>query len=100
MPLTNAVLADHLQPKHYHFSNECDLINKLVTGMTAKQFKLTHCVDNVRDALTANELVLMEKLQRQNTSLIELGFPYGERKNRLQLHVEKLAIEAHGSSHG
>lgn len=68
--------------------------------MTAKQFKLTHCVDNVRDALSANELVLMKKLQRQNTSLIELGFPYDERKTRLQLHVAKLAIEAHGSSHG
>jgi len=39
LPLTNAVQSAHTDPKFYHFSNECDLINRLVTGMPAKKFK-------------------------------------------------------------
>jgi Rha family phage regulatory protein len=29
----------HENPKPYHFSNECDMINRIVTGMSAKQFR-------------------------------------------------------------
>lgn len=37
-------LTDHIalikdEPKAYHFSNECDMINRLATGMSAKQFR-------------------------------------------------------------
>jgi hypothetical protein len=81
IPLTNAIQAAHTDPKHYHFSNECDLINRLVTGMPAKKFKQVRGIESVRDGLTAAELRMMDKLQMQNTSLIELGFSYEERKS-------------------
>lgn len=89
LPLTNAILDAHTEIKPYHFSNECDLINKLVTGMCAKKFKQVHGVDSVRDALTAAESQLMDKLQVHNTSLIELGFSYEARKDLLQKQADK-----------
>ena len=87
LPLTNAIQSAHEDPKFYHFSNECDLINRLVTGMSAKQFKKIHGLDNVRDGLTAAESQLMTKLQIQNTTLIEIGFSYDERKGLLSKQV-------------
>lgn len=96
LPLTNAIQSAHTDLKPYHFSNECDLINRLVTGLPAKTFKQVRGVDSVRDGLTAAESQLMDKLQAQNTSLIELGFSYDERKCLLQKQADKFlgAIEA------
>ncbi|WP_367155648.1 KilA-N domain-containing protein [Methylomonas sp. HYX-M1] len=84
LPMTNAIRAVHSELKPYHFSNECDMINRIVTGMTSKKFREVRGVESVRDALTAAQLQLLEKLQRQNTALIELGFGYEERKRMLQ----------------
>jgi len=89
LPLTNAIQAAHPDLKPYHFSNECDLINRLVTGMPAKKFKQARNIESVRDGLTAAELRLMDKLQMQNTSLIELGFSYEERKPLLMGQADK-----------
>ena len=87
LPLTNAIQSAHKDLKPYHFSNECDLVNRLVTGMPAKKFKEQHAIDSVRDGLTASESRLMDKLQRQNSSLIELGFGYGDRKRLLNKSI-------------
>lgn len=89
LPMTNAIQAAHTAPKFYHFSNECDLINQLVTGMSAKKFKQVRGIENVRDGLTAAESQLMDKLQAQNTSLIELGFDYDRRKELLGKQADK-----------
>ncbi len=88
LPMTTAIQSSHSEPKRHHFSNECDMLNRLVTGMTSKQFKAAHGVDSVRDALSAAQLQLMERLQRQNTSLIELGFSYDDRKRYLSESLE------------
>lgn len=37
--LTENIKLLHDHPKPYHFSNECDMINRIVTGMSAKQFR-------------------------------------------------------------
>ena len=89
LPLTNAIQAAHEDPKFYHYSNECDLINRLVTGMPAKKFKQVRGVEDVRDGLTATESQLMDRLQAQNTSLIELDFSYDERKELLGKQADK-----------
>ncbi len=89
LPLTNAIQAAHTAPKFYHFSNECDLINRLVTGLSAQKFKEARGIERVRDGLTAAELQLMNKLQVHNTSLIELGFSYEERKGLLEKQAGK-----------
>jgi len=91
LPLTDAIQAVHEKEESYNYSNEANLINKFVTGMTAKKFKVTYSVKNVRDALTAAQAQLMNKLQRHNSVLIEMGIDYHERKRLLQQVVDRAA---------
>jgi hypothetical protein len=97
LPMTNAIQAAHEEPKFYHFTNECDLINRLVTGMSSKQFKHNHDIDNVRDGLTAADAQLMTALQAQNTCLIELGFNYDYRRDLLKKQANKFNYLAGGA---
>ena len=83
LPMTNAVMHAHDPVKHYHFSNEADMINRIVLGMPAKEFRLKHGVECVRDALDAAQLTEINRLQIINTGLIEIGMDYNERKERL-----------------
>lgn len=92
LPLTNAIQAAHADLKLYHYSNECNLINRLVTGMSAKKFKQVRGIENVRDGLTAAESQLMNKLQVQNTSMIELGFSHEERKCIFMKQADKQSM--------
>lgn len=91
LPLTGAVQAAHEKDESYHYSNEANLINKLVTGMTTKKFKEINDVKCVRDALTAAQAQLMNKVQRHNSVLIEMGVDFHERKRLLQQLVDKAA---------
>lgn len=91
LPLTDAVQAAHEKDESHNYSNEANLINRLVTGMTAKKFKVTYNVKNVRDALTAAQAQLMNKVQRHNSVLIEMGVDYHERKRLLQQLVDRAA---------
>lgn len=83
LPMTEAVMNAHEDPKFYHYSNEADLINRVVLGMTAKQFKEENWADDVRDALTEYQLKEINRLQVVNTGLIEAGFAYADRKHYL-----------------
>lgn len=83
LPMTNAILNAHDQVKPHHFSNEADLINRIVLGIPSKKFKAEHCVSHVRDACTAAQLQDIKKLQAMNTSLIDLGMDYTTRKDVL-----------------
>jgi hypothetical protein len=91
LPLTDAIQAAHEKDESHNYSNEANLINKLVTGMTAKKFKVTYNVKNVRDALTAAQARLMNKVQRHNSVLIEMGVDYHEGKRLLQQVVDRAA---------
>ncbi|MDH5297861.1 MAG: KilA-N domain-containing protein [Desulfobulbaceae bacterium] len=84
LPMAEAIESAHDPAEHYHFSNEANLINRIVLGMTAKEFKEANGVENVRDACSGWQLSKIEKLQRINTGLIELGMGYEERKEALQ----------------
>lgn len=83
LPLTLAIQNDHDPAMFYHYSNEANMLNKIVTGMSAKKFKKVHGVESVRDAMDASQLKQMDKLQKINSSLIELGVDYEERKEQL-----------------
>lgn len=97
-PLTDAIQAAHTDPKPHHYINEIDMLNRLVTGLSAKQLKESRGVDNIRDALTADECRLMDKLQQYNAALIVMNFDYAERKNLLQQQADKAftLMEARG----
>jgi len=89
LPMTEAVMNAHEEPKFYHYSNEADLINRVVLGMTAKQFKEEHWVDDVRDALTERQLAEIKRLQIVNTGLIECDMSYADRKSVLANSYQK-----------
>ncbi len=82
--MTNAVLHAHDPAKQYHFSNEADMINKIVLGKSAKIFRAEHGIKNVRDFIDAAQLAEINRLQIINTGLIEIRLEYQQRKEHLQ----------------
>lgn len=87
--------------RHYLFSNEYDMINRIALGMTAKQYRERHGLDKaqpIRDHLTKCEIECIEHLQRVNSSLIDIGMDFDSRKcqlNKLYMthHYQKLLAE-------
>jgi hypothetical protein len=94
---TDAVMMAHDEPKHYHFSNETDMINKIVIGMTAKQFKEAHGlvdVPSIRPHLTSFQISDMRALQIADVGLLAIGMEYQERKSALaSLHDRRKILE-------
>lgn len=92
--LTENIRLLHETPKPYHFSNECDMINRLVTGMTAKKFREANGIakgESIRPYLTDEQLELMEKLQKCDIGLL-VAFPdYEQRKRHLEWYMSQIA---------
>jgi len=91
--MSAAVLTAHKEPKPYHFSNEANLICKLVTGAKVKDVKEDYNVSedgDIRDALTNSQKKLLDKLQQMNTGLILIGMDYQERKERLIEYCKRI----------
>ncbi len=93
--MTNALVVQRLESgkgnaKPHHYSNEHNMIYRIVLGATAKKFKEAQDIDgNLRDGLTPLQIEAVTKIQDMNTSLIDLGFEYKERKQRLDAFYEK-----------
>ena len=73
------------ETKAHHYSNEADMINRIVTGYPAKKFKSVHEMpeSNLRDLLTPIQKQAMLSLQKANTVYLEEGLSFDERKERL-----------------
>ena len=72
--------------KPYHFSNEFDLINRVVLGGSSKQYRAAHGLaanDPIRDTLTPCQIKAIEHMQRLNASLIDVGMGFEQRKAKL-----------------
>ncbi len=85
-PMTDAISDAHEDPKHYHFSNEADMINRIVLGMSASKFKAHHEIgknDSVRGYMTELQMKAVIDLQRANTVFIQLGDSFEDRKKKL-----------------
>lgn len=103
LPMTNAIAEAHDEIKPYHFSNEADLINRIVLGCTASKYRQFHDIpktDAIRDYLNQAELDCIVSLQRANTVYIEDGIDFQERKEKLtslynRKHKEKITNEIH-----
>lgn len=92
LPLTYAITRSKENPKPYHFSNEFDMFNRIVLGMTAKQYREKYKLGDgvaLRDHLEADELAMIAHLQRIDTGLVEIGMEYQERKEHLERCFEK-----------
>jgi len=90
-PLMTKSLADMREregkesPPHI-FSNEHNMIYRIVLGFTAKKYKEENDIGddvNLRDVLSFEEIKALEQLQKHNTTLIELDFSFEQRKTEL-----------------
>jgi phage regulator Rha-like protein len=85
--LTEAIREAHKEPKPYHFSNELNMINKIVLGMTTKEFREAHGLkpkELTRPCMTQEQINGILALQRVDIGLIVSGMPYIERKQVLE----------------
>lgn len=91
--LTENIKLIHDNPKPYHFSNECDMINRIVIGMTAKQFREKHGIakgESIRPFLTVEQIDRLEILQKVDVGLLVAVPDYNQRKNQLEWYYSKL----------
>lgn len=82
----------HGEPKFYHFTTEINMINKIVLGMNAKQFRQSHQLPektNIRPYLTEKQVKLMHELQMLNCGYLDVGLLYEERKKLLEAYAER-----------
>ena len=91
--LTANIKLLHDAPKPYHFSNECDMLNRIVLGMTAKQFRLANNIEkgkSIRPYLSKEQIDMLETLQKVDVGLL-VAFPnYEDRKRHLEWYKTKL----------
>ena len=72
-------------PPHV-FSNDYDMIYRIVLGLPAKKYKAENGIDdkqNLRDVLSLEQIKAVESLQRLNQSMHELDFDFETRKAKL-----------------
>ena len=90
--LTENIKLLHEKPKPYHFSNECDIFNRIILGKSAKQFRLENNLEkgtSIRPYLTGVQINLIEKLQNVDIGLL-VAFPnYEDRKRHLEWYKQK-----------
>ena len=97
------ILEKSCSENNLNFSNESDLINRIILGMTASKFRQHHDIpksDAIRDYLSTAQLNCIIALQRANTVYIEDGLDFQERKAKLtdlfnRKHKQKLIDEIH-----
>lgn len=106
-PMTDAIKLEKEHQgkdvKYYHFSNEADLINRIALGMTSAKFKVHHEIgktESIRDYLTPCQIKCITDLQRANTTFIQLGMEFEDRKVKLmelfkRNHIISLFNEQH-----
>lgn len=97
--LTENIKLLHDKPKPYHFSNECNLINKIVTGYTAKAFRELHGLPkgtSIRPYLSNEQIILMDTLQKIDIGLLISVPDYEQRKRYLEWYVMKIQEQKAG----
>jgi Rha family phage regulatory protein len=85
--LTDNIKQMHEEPKSYHYSNELNMINKIVLGMNAKQFKEANGIDeatSIREHLSSEQLADILELQRIDSGFVVAIPDYEERKKMLK----------------
>ena len=90
--LTDNIMLIHENPKPYHFSNEADLLNRIVLGKTAKQIREEHGLKtgtSIRPYLTTKQIEAIDLLQRVDIGLLVSTPEFQERKRYLEWYYMK-----------
>ena len=91
--LTDNIKLLHENPRPYHFSNECDMLNRIVIGKTAKQFRQEHGIpkgESIRPYLGAEQINMLDILQKVDIGLLVSVPDYEQRKRYLEWYKLKL----------
>lgn len=90
--LTENIQSMHNPAMSHHYSNESNMINKIVLGVTAKQFREQHNIEDkesIRPYLNEQQINDILELQRIDTGFV-LAIPdYYERKKMLETYYVK-----------
>lgn len=89
--LTDMICRLHESPKPYHFSNECDMLNRIVLGMSAKQFRLANGIEkgqSIRSYLTARQIHALDRLQHLDYGLLYSCPDFQQRKQMLMTYYK------------
>ena len=84
---TQAIMDAHEEPKSYHYSNEYDMINRIVLGMSAKHFRTALGIPDaksIRPFLSDEQHKAIKKLQLEDIRLLYRGIDFNARKLFLQ----------------
>lgn len=77
----------------YVYSNENNLLNSIITGMSTKKFRELHNIpkgESIRPYLTAKQLAALDKLQKVDTGLLLSTPDYKARKQLLQEYYDRI----------
>ena len=82
--LTLQRLSHGKETKPYHYTNEFNMINGIVLGISAKDFRKAHNITgDIRDYLNEQQLNHLAYLEKSNITLIDMGWNYKKRKLEL-----------------
>jgi Rha family phage regulatory protein len=90
--LTENIKLLYDEPKPYHYSNECDMLNRLVLGQTAKQFRDAHDLKNgesIRPYLTPEQIELLDIVQKIDVGLLVSVPDFQMRKRHLEWYLDR-----------
>lgn len=91
--LTDNIKLIHEEPKFYHYSNEMDMINRIVTGKSASQIRKENELEkgaSIRPYLNEFEIEMIMKLQRADVGMV-LSIPnFEDRKYQLKKYFSML----------
>jgi hypothetical protein len=83
--MCEAIQTAHEPAKPYHYSNEARMVNGIVFG----------AMDFDRDTATEPQLDAVAHLEASNGTLIDLGFEYQERKEKLAVMYQQKYLPRH-----
>lgn len=98
--LTANIKLVHERPMPYHFSNEADMLNRLVIGQTAKQFREAHGLgkhESIRPYLTGTQIKLLDTLQKVDIGLLLAMPDFKQRERQLQWYISQTANKQIGA---
>lgn len=90
--LTETIRQAHEEPKPYHYTNEVDMINRLVLGMSARQYREAHGIpkgESIRPHLTKEQLKQIDTLQKVDVGLVLVIPEFEKRKEELKKYLER-----------
>ena len=84
--MTDVIEATKSPYDKFAYAREANLINLIVTGMSAKAYRKEHGLtkkEDVRNTFSTEELIKVKTLESDNATLIKLGMTYNQRKEVL-----------------